>query len=447
MPRSPRSLASHRSPGSAVASDGRPALPSITLQAEERHAIRDALLAWYRRGHRDMPWRRSRDPYAIWVSEIMLQQTRVDTVREPFARFMSRFPTVNALADAPLADVLSQWSGLGYYARARNLHAAAQVIRNQHGGQFPVAAEAVHALPGIGPYTAGAILSIAFGQRAPILDGNVTRVLSRLFAIDSGPERADAKRLYWRLAEELLPPALPAPSASSRSSTSAASTTSAATKRPTDNDVGDFNQALMELGAVVCTPQRPSCLVCPLSTHCQARKQDAVDSYPPAKVRGAVPIIHAVTVLLSAAAQAPRSKGIAETQAVLLTRRPTTGLWGGLWEPPTLWLDSDDSGEPQETPDAGLLRLLQTRLGLRIRGSQTAGAQRLPAFTHVLSHREIRFTPYALTLPMPDLDDLRLDGYEAARWVDAGAPLGLALAAWVSALLFRVTQASTSASI
>ena len=415
---------------SKAAPESPASVPQIDLADSERQAIREALLAWYRRSHRDMPWRRSRDPYAIWVSEIMLQQARVDTVREPFARFMARFPTVQALAEAPLADVLSQWSGLGYYARARNLHAAAVAIQQQHGGQFPVAADAVRALPGIGPYTAGAILSIAFGQRAPILDGNVTRVLSRLFAIAVGPERAEAKRLYWRLAEELLP----------------ASSTSASSPRSERNDVGDFNQALMELGAVVCTPQRPSCLVCPLSARCQARAQDAVDSYPPAKVRGSVPIVQAVTVLLSPMRRADSDRA-ALAHPVLLLRRPTSGLWGGLWEPPTIWLDSDDSGEASETAEAGLLRLLKTRLGLRTTGAQSAQAQRLPGFTHVLSHREIRFTPFALRLDLPPPESLRLDSYESARWVDASAPLGLALSAWVSALLFRVTQGDVPASI
>lgn len=406
-------------------------VPNITLHEPERQQIRDALLTWYRRSHRDMPWRRSRDPYAIWVSEIMLQQTRVDTVREPFARFMARFPTIGALADAPLADVLAEWSGLGYYARARNLHAAARVIQSQHAGQFPVASDDVRALPGIGPYTAGAILSIAFGQRAPILDGNVVRVLSRVFAIEAGPERADAKRLYWRLAEDLLP--------------GADATASFPPAGGTPNDIGDFNQALMELGAVVCTPQRPTCLVCPLAATCQARRLDAIDKYPAPKLRGSVPIVQAVSVILRPAV---RSENAATSlrQPVLLVRRPASGLWGGLWEPPTLWLDSDEQGEAHETAEAGLLRLLRSRLGLRIQGTQSAQAQRLPSFTHVLSHREIRFSPFMLSLSLPAIEDLKLDGYEAARWVDASAPLGLGLSAWVSALLFRVTQSSPSAS-
>jgi A/G-specific adenine glycosylase len=424
MARKPPKAAPNSLPGRA---------PDIELSEGERHEIRESLLAWYRSGHREMPWRRSRDPYAIWVSEIMLQQTRVDTVREPFARFMARFPTVNALADAPLADVLAEWSGLGYYARARNLHAAAGVIRDQHGGHFPVAADAVRALPGVGPYTAGAIRSIAFGQRAPILDGNVTRVLSRLFAIDLGPERAEGKRLYWRLAEELLP----------ASGTRTADAEQAGAPR---NDVGDFNQALMELGAVVCTPGRPSCLMCPLSARCQARAQAAIERYPPPKLRSSVPIVQAVTVLIS---PAPRTDPdlAAMRRPVLLLRRPESGLWGGLWEPPTLWLDSDESGEASEGVDAGLLRLLQSRLGLRIAGTQSAQALRLPGFTHVLSHREIRFTPFALRADVPRLSQLQLDGYESARWVDAAAPQGLALSAWVSALLFRVTQGELPASM
>ena len=204
--------------------------------------IRRALLSWYRSGHRDLPWRRTRDPYAIWISEIMLQQTRVDTVKERFRQFLTRFPTVDALAAAPLEDVLALWSGLGYYARARNLHAAAQAVVARHGGRVPDELAEVRELPGIGPYTAGAIVSIAYGKRAPILDGNVIRVLSRLFTIDEVPEQSSAARKrYWALSESLLPE-LPKKA-----------------KASTENDVGDFNQALMELGAMVCMPQRAEC--------------------------------------------------------------------------------------------------------------------------------------------------------------------------------------------
>ncbi|HNN92976.1 MAG TPA: A/G-specific adenine glycosylase [Pseudomonadota bacterium] len=411
----------------AAAEDG---LPDIALSSRQRQALRTALLTWYRRSHRDLPWRRSRDPYAIWISEIMLQQTRVDTVRDYYARFMARFPTISDLAEAPQADVLSLWSGLGYYARARNLHAAAGEIATRYGGQFPREAEAVHALPGIGPYTAGAIRSIAFGQRAPILDGNVTRVLSRLFAIPAGPEQAAAKRLYWRLAEELLPAEL------------------AAADADAPNDVGDFNQALMELGATVCTPHRPGCLLCPLSGDCEARARDQQELFPPPKATRPVPVLRAVTAILSPQ-PGPRDLAV----PVLLVRRPGSGLWGGLWEPPSLWLSEATSDQPAETPAAGLARLLTEKLGLT--GTALSerlaaclpSAQPLPPFTHVLTHRELRFSPVALALPAALLKRLQLDGYDEARVVDAAAPLGLALSAWVSALLSRVAEQAQVASI
>ena len=326
----------------AAAEDG---LPDIALSSRQRQALRTALLTWYRRSHRDLPWRRSRDPYAIWISEIMLQQTRVDTVRDYYARFMARFPTISDLAEAPQADVLSLWSGLGYYARARNLHAAAGEIATRYGGQFPREAEAVHALPGIGPYTAGAIRSIAFGQRAPILDGNVTRVLSRLFAIPAGPEQAAAKRLYWRLAEELLPAEL------------------AAADADAPNDVGDFNQALMELGATVCTPHRPGCLLCPLSGDCEARARDQQELFPPPKATRPVPVLRAVTAILSPQ-PGPRDLAV----PVLLVRRPGSGLWGGLWEPPSLWLSEATSDQPIRLQ--AMVELAGDRLVIDFAGSE-----------------------------------------------------------------------------
>lgn len=375
-----------------------------------------------------MPWRRSRDPYAIWISEIMLQQTRVDTVRDYYARFMARFPTIEALASAPLDDVLALWSGLGYYARARNLHAAAGEVAIRYGGRFPRDAASVQALPGIGPYTAGAIRSIAFGERAPILDGNVTRVLSRLFAIPAGPEQTAARRLYWRLAEEILP-----------AESSAGSDTAVA-----QNDVGDFNQALMELGATVCTPHRPSCLLCPLAASCEARARSQQELYPPPKAARPIPVVQAVSVILS-----PQPRPARLASPVLLLRRPASGLWGGLWEPPSLWLTEAVAGQPAETIESGLRRLLREKLGLSARpaASVLATAQPLPPFTHILSHREIRFAPFSLLLPATLLGKLKLDGYDEAQLVDASAPLGLALSAWVSALLSRVAQDAQAASI
>lgn len=357
-------------------------------------AIQQALLTWFRSGHRDLPWRKERDPYAIWVSEIMLQQTRTETVKGYFSRFMASFPTVTALAKAPLDDVLSHWSGLGYYSRARNLHKAAQQILTLFDGQFPHDPEAIAALPGIGPYTAGAIRSIALGQAAPILDGNVIRVLSRLFLLDERPDSAGGKRLYWSLAESLLPKAT-------------------LDKQP--NDPGDLNQALMELGATVCLPRRPICLTCPLATHCEVRQRGNPEDYPPAKPQKVSPTVRMVTLLLRC------------DENVLLLRRPELGLWGGLWEPPTLAL------EAEEAALTGLARLVKTVLGTTL---PVENAQPLTEFAHILTHRNLRFFPFLLTLP--SLPQLRLDGYQAQRVIDPSEPQALGLSAWVTALLARL---------
>lgn len=388
---------------------------SSLLSPSEVERIRAALLGWYRRGHRDMPWRQLRDPYAIWVSEIMLQQTRVDTVKAYFQRFMARFPTVAALAAAPADEVLSLWSGLGYYARARNLHAAAAEIVARYGGEFPQREEAVRALPGIGPYTAGAILSIAFGQQAALLDGNVIRVLARLRALNERPDSTLGKRLYWSLSAALVPPSS-LPGAAGGPSAEAPA-----------NDPGDFNQALMELGAMVCVPQRPSCLVCPLIAECAAHQRGQVELYPPKKEARELPVVEVVTLVL-------RCRG-----EVLLLRRPAAGLWGGLWEPATL------PREPAETQEAAFLRLGRERLGLDLKDLQ---AQPLSPFVHVLTHREMRFTPRLIDWPEAELlPFLRLSGYEEARLFDLRQPLALGLSAWVTTLLGRLAAAAANGAV
>ncbi len=370
--------------------------PSPSIKKSSLSPIRVSLLDWFRQGHRDLPWRKERDPYAIWISEIMLQQTRTETVKGYFARFMARFPTVRDLACAPLDDVLTLWSGLGYYSRARNLHKAAQRIADVHDGVFPTEPASIEALPGIGPYTAGAIRSIALGQSAPILDGNVIRVLSRLFLLAERPETAVGKRLYWSLADSLLPaPTLTAP----------------------ENDPGDLNQALMELGATVCLPRRPLCLSCPVATHCAARRLGSAEEYPPAKAQRIVPTVRNVTLLLLCDGN------------VLLLRRPESGLWGGLWEPPTLSLDETESEH------SGLGRLANQQLDQNV---SVESARPLPAFTHILTHRVMRFSPYVLSVHA--LPPCRLDGYTAQRWFELGHPLAIGLSAWVSSLLGRLTE-------
>jgi A/G-specific adenine glycosylase len=350
--------------------------------------VRRALVAWFARGHRDLPWRRTRDPYAVWVSEIMLQQTRVETVTPYFTRWMDRFPTVRALADAPLDDVLSHWAGLGYYARARNLHLAARDVVGNYGGEFPAAAEKLRALRGIGAYTAGAIASIAFGEAAPIVDGNVVRVLARVDALDGAADDAALKAIVWRRAEELV-------------------------RSDGGTRAGDFNQAMMELGATVCTPSSPDCAQCPLASQCRARALGDVASRPAPKTKKAPPVVKAVALLVERAGK------------LLFVRRPPSGLWGGLWEPPWHPLD----GARPTIDDAA-------RVAKRCTGLSLVDIQAVERFDHVLTHRRMRFFVFAAKAPRNAR--VTLDGYDAARWCSPAAPAaspGLAVAAWTRRLI------------
>lgn len=257
-------------------------------------AARRELLVWYATERRDLPWRRTRDPYAIWISEAMLQQTRVETVIGYWTRFLERFPDVRALASADESDVLAAWSGLGYYRRARSLRAAAQAIVERHGGEFPRDAEAVRALPGIGPYTTGAVLSIAFDQPEALVDGNVVRVLSRWFAHDA--PAAAAQRWAWERARELV---------------------------PKSKGAGEWNQALMELGATVCTPRSPACERCPVAKACLARARGLENVLPRAKERPESIDVELVAWVVERGGD------------VLVEQRPETGRMAGLWQLPT----------------------------------------------------------------------------------------------------------------
>lgn len=250
-----------------------------------------SLLAWYRANRRDMPWRRTKDPYAVWVSEIMLQQTTVETVVPYYERFLARFPTVEKLARAKLDDVLALWQGLGYYSRARNLHAAAKVVAERHKGKVPSTMEGIRELPGIGPYTAGAILSIAHGRRHPVVDGNVERVLCRYLAIREDPRSAPVRKRLW-------------------------DTTGAWIQGPAP---GDVNQAWMELGATVCVPREPLCLFCPIRKGCRARALGIAAELPAKAMTAARPTRTGTAFVVRAGGK------------VLLSRRPPEGLLGGLW--------------------------------------------------------------------------------------------------------------------
>jgi A/G-specific adenine glycosylase len=253
------------------------------------------LLDWYERHGRPLPWRQTRDPYAIWVAEIMLQQTRVGAAIPYYEQFLAQFPTMQALAEASVEQVLKVWEGLGYYARARNLHRAARLVVEEMGGQLPTSPEALFALPGVGPYTAAAIASIAFGYEAVALDGNLRRVLCRLFAIDDDPGRPNTQRRLESLAMAMLP----------------------------DGRAGDLNQALMDLGAMICTPASPQCLICPLFHHCRARQESLQDALP----------IHATRTFRP---HRDVTAGVIwdDSGHMLITQRPMDGLLGGLWEFP-----------------------------------------------------------------------------------------------------------------
>ena len=331
--------------------------------------VRARLLAWYDANRRDLPWRRTRDPYRILVAEVLLQRTRVASGVPYYERFLARFPTVRDLAAAPLDDVLAAWEGLGFYRRAEHLHAAAQAIVNRHGGTVPRSYEALAALPGIGPYTAGAIASIAFGLPVPAIDGNVTRVIARLFRIRSDVTRPNARRRIAELAADLV----------------------------SVDRAGAFNQAMMELGATICTPISPACERCPVEGLCLARAAGEERAIPLSRKRAAVRTVRVAFALIEA-------KG-----RVLLVRRKSGELLGGLWSLP--------GGEiPLERPEQEFVRGLvkeQTGVAVKIRsrwapidrtfshrkwsGSIYRGAPRkLPR-----SHEDVRWIPTSDALRLP----------------------------------------------
>lgn len=330
-----------------------------------------------------MPWRGGTDPWGTWVSEVMLQQTRVETVVAYWGRFMERFPTPTALADAQEQEVLSYWQGLGYYRRARLLHRAAHLVRDVHAGVVPDELEAFAALPGVGRYTAGAVMSIAFGRRAPILDGNVMRVLSRVFRVQGDPRSTANQRRLWELAEEALP-AAGAP----------------------DSDPGDFNQALMDLGATICTPPpgRPHCLICPVQGPCEARRRGEQDVLPGVSAKTAVKPMAATCAIV----EDPGGR-------LLLARRPDEGLLAGMWEPPGVELRPRQRSD--QTLTAALSDALQNRVGV---AASPARLARLGTVTHVFTHRRLTLTAYRCDRWSGE--PTALGHYPEVRWVDPAAP-------------------------
>ncbi|MCC7386005.1 MAG: A/G-specific adenine glycosylase [Deltaproteobacteria bacterium] len=302
----------------------------------EISSVRADLLTWYRSTRRDLPWRRLRDPYAVWVSEVMLQQTRVDTVIPYFERFLRRWPTVRALASADPEDVRAAWSGLGYYRRAALMLGAAQRIVAEHDGTLPRDPMALRALPGFGAYTAGAVASIAFDQPVPAVDGNVARVIARLEALEGDVMSGPTHAVIWRLAADLSPGESP----------------------------GELTQALMELGALLCTPQSPRCDRCPLARRCRALALRRTGEIPPPRRRAKRRTL-------------PITALVARTQAgaVLLEKRPSRGLFAGLWSVPLL------DGHLTATDAA---RAVANRAHVELSGALILGE-----LTHVLTHREL----------------------------------------------------------
>jgi A/G-specific adenine glycosylase len=338
------------------------------------------LLRWYdRHGRHDLPWQHPRTPYRVWLAEIMLQQTQVATVIPYYRRFLKRFPSLRTLAAAPLDDVLALWSGLGYYARARNLHRAAQHIVAQHAGRFPRDIDTLLRLPGIGRSTAGAILAQAFGQRHPILDGNARRVLARHAGIAGWPGDAAVQQRLWKLAESLLP-----------------------LRR-----LADYTQALMDLGATVCTTRTPDCGACPARADCRALATDRVTHIPATRPRRERPRRSAHLLLIE------NGRG-----AVLLQRRPPAGLWGGLWCPPLV---------------EGQWRKTCRRYGLRVQQGK-----KLAAVKHRFTHFDLDLQP--LRVHAPD-DRVTVSAADSA-WVTLPQSLRYGLPAPVRRILQSLEPAS-----
>ncbi len=341
-----------------------PGLPAVSLTPVVRRI--PELHRWYRANARSFPWRRTTDPYAVWVSEVMLQQTRADAVVPYYERWMKALPDVSSLASASEERVLSLWEGLGYYHRARNLRRAAREVVERHRGRVPSDPAAFRALPGVGEYTAAAVLSIAFGRDLAVVDGNVRRVLCRLFTLEAAAPSAAHRRLLQELASRLLPAGA----------------------------AGIHNQAMMELGATVCTPRSPSCRDCPMEPACRARASGSPEAFPRPSPRRALPH-HRVAV------------GIVERDGgVLIARRPSYGLLGGLWEFPGGKL------EPGETPEAALHRELLEELGLRVRVERA-----LRPVDHAYSHFRVTIFPFLCRFEA--MDPTAAEG-RTWRWVRPG---------------------------
>lgn len=341
----------------------------------------NAVLEWFdQHGRHDLPWQENKTAYHTWISEIMLQQTQVKTVIPYFQRFIERFPDVQALARAKQDEVLHLWTGLGYYARARNLHKTAQIVAQEYSGTFPETVEGLEALPGIGRSTAGAVLSISTGKWAPILDGNVKRVLARFYAIDGWPGTTANQKRLWQYAEQNTP----------------------------HERVGDYTQAMMDLGATLCTRSKPSCLLCPLQSGCEALLQGKTDQLPAPKPKKAIPVKQTYMLILQQ--QDPKE--------VLLYQRPPSGLWGGLWS----------------FPQVADLRDTLSETGFEL---DETSIQSMEPMRHTFSHFHLDITPVRARINTPT--DSVMEG-KALLWYNIEQPDNVGLAAPVKKLLEQLVD-------
>ncbi len=344
-------------------------MASNSSSTQHTNNLAQPLLAWFsKHGRHDLPWQQPRNAYRVWISEIMLQQTQVTTVIPYFERFMQTFSNINALANAPLDAVLHLWTGLGYYARARNLHKAAQQIQAHHNGEFPTDFETVLALPGIGRSTAGAILAQAYGQRHAILDGNVKRVLTRLYMIEGWPGNKNVEQSLWEKAEYHTP----------------------------DENLVDYTQAIMDLGATVCKRSKPACTLCPLNKQCLAHASGQETSFPTSKPKKTKPTKQTCMLLV-----------VDESgQQTLLEKRPPTGIWGGLWSFPECQPD-DDIGD-----------WCRNNLQLSV-----AATQPLDPLRHTFSHYHLDIQPIKVQAsPLGVMDSEQLIWYNTREPDERGLP-------------------------
>ena len=316
-----------------------------TSDIPRRRKIQAKLLQWFKKNKRDLPWRKTRAPYAIWVSEIMLQQTQVATVIPYYQKFLKSFPTIHHLAKSDLSKVLRVWEGLGYYSRARNLHRSSQIVLSRFHGKIPDTLKDLISLPGIGQSTAGAILSFAFHKEAPILDGNAKRVLSRLFAVSGSPGERKTEQILWQISESLIPKGFSNP----------------------------FNQALMDLGSMLCTPKHPQCPRCPLHRFCKGRTSGEPERFPSKSIKKKIPHIEALSAVIQ------------KDGKVLLNQRPPKGLLGGLWEFPNWRIE----GKQRSRLRLRLRNYIKKEMGMNVKVKESMGT-----FQQTYSHFKLTLSVF-----------------------------------------------------